>query len=145
MKNDRPKFSCIRTPGLQANHEPLYKRLPTHDEDGNYLGDFMMLIPGLKKLPAAHFEARLSLLHDLLGAHEDVVFADLNTPLNLLWVSVKARHGIINELAAEIRALIPEARLVGHLALGDSNPATATRRGLENRRAPRLGLGGGRE
>jgi hypothetical protein len=102
---------------LEANHEPLYKRLPTHDEDGKFLSDFMMLIPGMRNLPAPHLKTRLAVLHELLGRQQDVVFADLNTPLNLLWVSVRARHGVISELAAEIRLRIPEARLVGHTVL----------------------------
>ena len=123
MKPDR-KFNCVRSPGMQANREPLYKRLPKRDENGNHLSDFMMLIPGLKKLSAPLFEARLSLLHSLLGEHKDVVFVDLNTPLNLLWVSVRARHGVISEVAAEIRQHIPEARLVGHTPLpGPDKPA----------------------
>lgn len=112
---------------LKSNHEPLYKRLPTHDEDGKFLCDFMMLIPGLRNLPAPQFEACLAVLHGLLRGQEDVVFADLNTPLNLLWVSVRARHGVISELAAEIRLRIPEARLVGHTLSGKQPPQSATR------------------
>jgi len=99
---------------LESNQEPLYKRLPTHDENGNFLSDFMLLIPGLRTLSASLLQSRLQQLHGLLDAHPDVVFADLNAPLNLLWVSVKARHGVICELADEIRRQIPEARLVGH-------------------------------
>ncbi len=117
MKPRGAKFNCVQTPRLQANREPLYKRLPKRDENGRHLSDFMMLIPGLKKLSAPLFEARLSLLQQLLGEHRDVVFVDLNAPLNLLWVSVRQRHGVINDVAAEIRRHIPEARLVGHTPL----------------------------
>ena len=107
-----------------SNREPLYKRLPTHDENGNYLSDFMMLIPGLRSLSATLLQSRLSILHSLLDAHPDVVFADLNTPLNLLWVSVRARHGVITDVASEIRRQLPEARLVGHtMPPGPENPA----------------------
>ena len=111
---------------FESNEEPLYKRLPTHDENGRYLSDFMMLIPGLRNRSGRHFKTRLEILHGVLGSHKDVVFVDLNTPLNLLWVSVRFRHGIINELAAEIRLRIPEARLVGHTTWGKpiSQPAT---------------------
>ncbi len=112
LKPDLPQRS-----GLQANHEPLYKRLPSHDEDGKFLSDFMMLIPGLRNLSAPHFNSRLTVLHGLLETHRDVVFADLNTPLNLLWISVRARHGVISEVSAEIRMHIPEARLVGHTVI----------------------------
>lgn len=99
---------------IEPNHEPLYKRLPSRDENGRYLSDFMMLIPGMKNRSGRDFQSRLDHIHALLEGQEDVVFADLNVPLNLLWVSIKTRHGLINELAAEIRRRIPEARLVGH-------------------------------
>ncbi len=117
MKRIQLKPGLPENSRLKSNHEPLYKRLPTHDENGKYLCDFMMLIPGLRNLPAPHFETCLAVLHGLLREHEDVVFADLNTPLNLLWVSVRARHGVISKLAAEIRRRLPEARLVGHTVM----------------------------
>ncbi len=109
LKPGLPQDACLR-----SNREPLYKRLPSRDEDGRFLSDFMMLIPGLRNLSAPLFESRLTLLHALLDGHDDVVFADLNTPLNLLWISVRTRHGVINEVSAEIRSQFPEAKLVGH-------------------------------
>lgn len=132
---------------FEPNREPLYKRLPRRDEDGNFLSDFMMLFPGQRNLSAALLQSRLALLHGLLDAHPDVVFADMNTPLNLLWVSVRARHGVISDVAAQIRQHLPEARLVGHTVLpgSDTSGPAATSRArswlsrararLENRRA----------
>ena len=114
MKTIQLKPDLARTLQLEPNHEPLYKRLPTHDENGKFLSDFMMLIPGLRNLSESNLNDRLDALYSLLGGHDDVVFADLNTPLNLLWVSVRTRHGVIRELAAEIQLRIPEALLVGH-------------------------------
>ena len=102
---------------MRANREPLYKRLPSHDENGRYLSDFMMLIPGLRNLSGSGYEFRINALHEILDAHDAVVFADLNTPLNLLWVSVRTRNGVINDVAGEIRRRIPEAKLVGHTPL----------------------------
>ena len=114
VKTIQLKPDLARTRQLEPNHEPLYKRLPTHDENGKFLSDFMMLIPGLRNLSESNLNDRMTALHSLLGGHDDVVFADLNTPLNLLWVSVRARHGVIRELAAEIQLHVPEALLVGH-------------------------------
>jgi len=114
VKTLQLKPDLARTRQLEPNHEPLYKRLPTHDENGKFLSDFMMLIPGLRNLSESRLNERLATLHSLLDGHDDVVFADLNTPLNLLWVSVRTRHRVIRELAAEIQLRIPEARLVGH-------------------------------
>lgn len=112
---------------IEANHVPLYKRLPTHDENGRFLSDFMMLIPGLKNRTGQDFTRRLDAMYAVLGNHEDVVFADLNTPLNLLWVSVRTRHSVINDLVAELRLHIPEARLVGHPVF--ANPDATSARG----------------
>lgn len=114
MKAIQIKPAPPQSARLHSNREPLYKRLPTHDEEGRFLSDFMMLIPGLRNLSAPHFETRLTLLHALLDGHDDVVFADLNTPLNLLWVSVRVRDGVISDVSAEIRRRFPEAKLVGH-------------------------------
>ncbi len=43
-----------------------------------------------------------------------LVRVDLNVPLNLLWVSVEPRPGVILELFGAMQAQLPEARLVGH-------------------------------
>jgi len=44
----------------------------------------------------------------------EVVFVDLNVPLNLLWVSVRPRPGVILELFGAVKLHLPEAKLVGH-------------------------------
>ena len=103
-----------RSVTLESNHEPLYKRVPTRDENGKPLSDFMILIPGLKHWVKSRFDDRLAGLQAVLGECTEVVFADLNVPLNLLWVSVKSRHGVINELAGQIQHRIPEAKLISH-------------------------------
>lgn len=146
MRKLQVRFAAPGDNPFEPNREPLHKRLPTRDENGDFLSDFMMLFPGQRNLSAALLQSRLALLHGLLDAHPDVVFADMNTPLNLLWVSVRSRHGVISEVAAEIRRHLPEARLVGHTVLpGPDKPAPAdasrARRWLSRARA-RLGLAG---
>ena len=128
-KHPQSRSGPIQVSCLQPNHEPLYKRLPTHDEDGNFVSDFMMLIPGLKHLSAPQLKLIMRRLESILGNHRDVVFVDLNAPLSLLWVSVKAREGIIQELSAEIRLQIPEARLVGHPMFVSPAPRKTSRLG----------------
>lgn len=112
----------------ESNREPLHKRLPGVDASGERPTDFMMLIPGLRNLAPALLDARLKLLQNLLQRHGGVLFVDLNLPLNLLWVSVSQRNGVINELSADIRRAIPEARLVGHPGLPLSAPRPRDRR-----------------
>lgn len=93
---------------------PLHERVPTRDESGRPLGDFMVLIPGLRERPGHEFASTLALLQSVLVGFSEVVFVDLNVPLNLLWVSVRPRPGVILELFGAVRMHLPEAKLVGH-------------------------------
>ncbi len=93
--------------------EPLYTRVPTRDEYGRCLGDFMMLFPGLRDRPGRQLSDVLGRIRAVLGRYAEVVFAEINLRLNLLWVSVRPRPGVILEIAAELKAMIPEALLVG--------------------------------
>lgn len=95
---------------------PLWQLAPTRDHAGRLLTDFMMLIPRLRSRPASEIERASRDIQAVLALHHDVVFADLNLKLNLLWVSLRPRPGAITELAAAIRLRIPEAVLVAHYA-----------------------------
>lgn len=93
--------------------EPLWKRVPTRDDEGQLLGDFMMLIPGLNQFPPNSCKQLVNKLNQLLGLYNEfVVFADLNLKLNILWISHKQVNGIGLEIAAAIHTLIPDAKLV---------------------------------
>lgn len=92
---------------------PLWQRVPTRAADGTRLSDFMLLIPGLRRLPGAEQARILDRLDRVLQAHRHaVVFADCNLKLNLLWVSVRPLPGICATLAGALVAAVPEARLV---------------------------------
>ena len=93
--------------------QPLYRRVPTHDENGKFLADFMILISGLRAWPGAKQTATVDKIQGVLSGFAEVVFADLNVPLNLLWVSVKPKPGLILEVYDAIKNHIPEAVLVG--------------------------------
>lgn len=95
---------------------PLWQLAPTHDASGHLLTDFMMLIPRLRSRPALEIERASRDIQAVLALHQDVVFADLNLKLNLLWVSLRPRQGAISELAAAVRLRVPEAVLVAHHA-----------------------------
>jgi len=98
--------------GILRN-EPLHERVPTHDEEGKPLGDFMMLFPGLRDLAEAGLRQKVDILADILSQYKEVVFVDLNVPLNLLWVSIKHKPGLVLELSSYVKMHIPEAKLVG--------------------------------
>jgi len=72
---------------------PLHERVPTHDEEGNALGDFMMLFPGMRDLAESSLRSKVDILAEILSGCREVVFVDLNVPLNLLWVSIKHKPG----------------------------------------------------
>lgn len=101
-----------RSLGLLRN-KPLHERVPTHDEEGNPLGDFMMLFPGLRDLAESRLRDKVDILADILSQYKEVVFVDLNVPLNLLWVSIKHKPGLVLELSTYVKMHIPEAKLVG--------------------------------
>lgn len=98
-------------PGL-----PLWQVAPTRDGAGRRLTDFMMLIPHLRSRSPVEIEKASRDIQAVLTLHQDVVFADLNLKLNLLWVSLRPRPGAISELVAAIRLRVPEAVLVAHYA-----------------------------
>ncbi len=91
---------------------PLWQIVPTHGEDGRPLADFMMLIPGLRSRPQHVINATLNNLQKALEQYREVVFVNLNLKINVLWVSVNCRPGIILELVTSIQRLVPEALLV---------------------------------
>lgn len=101
--------------GIQSG-QPLWRIVPTRDENGRLLTDFMMLIPRLKEKSLAEVERTSGYIRSVLTLHSEVVFADLNLALNLLWVSLRPKHGAMAEISAAIRLLVPEAVLVANQA-----------------------------
>ena len=95
------------------HNKPLHERVPTHDEDGKALGDFMMLFPGLRDLAEVSLRNKVDILAEILSQYREVVFVDLNVPLNLLWVSIKHKPGLVLELSTYVKSRMPEAKLVG--------------------------------
>jgi len=101
-------------PGWEANGVPLHERVPTVDEFGRPLSDFLMLLPGLRELGGPPLLRKVSVIGGVLRQFREVVFVDLNVPLNLLWVSVRARPGVILDISTTVKFHLPEALLVGH-------------------------------
>lgn len=96
---------------------PLWGRVPTRDSDGKLLNDFMMLIPRFSRWPLIRQEQSLQRLQQVFEQHDELVeFVDLNTRINLLWVSLKVRKGGCERLVTAVREAIPEAVLVASQA-----------------------------
>ncbi|BAZ92928.1 hypothetical protein TspCOW1_22130 [Thiohalobacter sp. COW1] len=102
-------------PLLEAN-EPLFKRAPSVDGDGQILSDFMMLIPGLREKPRQLLQRTLDDIQAVLACFQEVVvFAELNLKLNLLWISMRPVTGMRNEIAWAVQNRVPEAKLISHI------------------------------
>jgi len=93
---------------------PLWQRVPTRDENGIPLADFMMLIPKLNKQDKYTTGKTIDKLIAILTQYQDVVvFADLNMKINILWISMRPIVGMCIEIPATIIEAIPEAKIIG--------------------------------
>jgi hypothetical protein len=96
--------------------EPLGRRAPAIDENGNALSDFMMIFPRLREQPEPRIRNTIDLVHAVLARyHHAVVFAEFNLKLNLLWVCIRPITGIRFEIAGAVQEKVPLARLVSHI------------------------------
>jgi hypothetical protein len=101
--------------GQWALGGPLWQRVPKRDADGRPYIDFMMVAPRLNRRPPHEQESVAVLLRGVLAGYADrVVFADLNLKINVLWVSLEYRPGLMSELVAALRIKLPEFHLVAH-------------------------------
>lgn len=90
----------------------MWKIVPTRDEHGKLLSDFMMLIPKLRDQSPDFIQNTLNCIAGILRPHTEVKFVNLNVPLNLLWISHRSLPGVGLELVGRIQNLIPQALLV---------------------------------
>ncbi|MCB1759449.1 MAG: hypothetical protein KDI68_06665 [Gammaproteobacteria bacterium] len=108
-----PSYSLLDQTLLPG--EPMWSRVPTRDEHGRSLHDFMMLIPRVGRWPELRRQQALQRLSSVMSEFgEQVVFADLNLRLNLLWVSTRPHVDGCSPLVAAIRTQVPEAVLVAN-------------------------------
>lgn len=117
--NAVPKSLKNKYPEIQSS-EPLWKRAPTRDVEGKPYADFMMLIPGLRKFEPAHLRDIINKMEAVLKQYEkEIILADLNLKINVLWVTIQPRIGLSTEIAALIHHVIPEAKLVSQHTVSD--------------------------
>lgn len=110
-----PQSEFLPRAGLQMQPGvPLWKLAPTRDEAGERLCDFMVLIPRLKLRQPSYIGNAQNCIAGVLRRHEEVVFANMDLKLNLLWVSHRYRAGLMLEIIHDIRLHLPEAVLVAH-------------------------------
>ena len=115
MEFDKKEDKQLKCSISLSPAEPLWKRVPTHNEEGQMLGDLMILIPKLKEKPQKIIQNIIRELEIALHYHQkDIVFADLNINLNLLWISVQPVPGIRNRIAESVHERVPGSKLVSH-------------------------------
>ncbi len=106
------KLSINLTPA-----EPLWKIVPTRDEDGGPVSDVLMIIPKLKTKSEQHIKDTLANIEFALKQYSnEVLFANLDMKLNTLWVSFKAVPGVYIDIVSSLKTNVPEAVLVGDMS-----------------------------
>lgn len=114
-----PQSLKNKYPDIQSS-EPLWKRAPTRDVEGKPYADFMMLIPGLRNFEPSHLRDIINKMEKVLKHYEkDIILADLNLKINVLWVTIQPHIGLSTEIAALIHHVIPEAKLVSQHTVSD--------------------------
>lgn len=103
----------------------MWRLAPTRQDDGRPVADFMMLVPGLgQRAPNERDRVSELIREACAGYGEQVVFADVNYRINVLWVSTEASPGLAGRVAEDIRRRVPEALLVGGHLQPTSLPTT---------------------
>ncbi len=104
--------SSLNHPEIQ-HAEPLWKRAPTRDPEGKPYSDFMMIVPGLRNFESSRLRNIINKMEAVLKLFEkDIIVADLNLKINVLWVTIQPRLGLSTEMAALLHHAVPEAKLV---------------------------------
>ncbi len=107
--------SMFLSKAIYESPQPMWKRVPTRDETGKLLSDFIILIPHLREQSPDFIQTTLNYIATILHQHDsEVKFANFNLPLNLLWVSHRSLPGVGPELVSSIQSHIPQALLVAN-------------------------------
>jgi hypothetical protein len=101
---------------------PLWRVAPTRGNDGRGVADFMMLIPRLAQRSTAERGHVEQAVREVCESYQgQVVFADINYRINVLWISTEPVPGLAQRVARSVRDRVPDALLVG----GQLGAATA--------------------
>ncbi len=96
---------------------PLWGRVPTQDQAGQPLADFMVLIPRFNGWPKAKQARAIKAIEDGLTRFDrQIVFADFNIKINLLWVSLRPEKGVMMAFIKALQVQVPEAVLIANEA-----------------------------
>jgi hypothetical protein len=95
---------------------PLWRIAPGRDAEGRPVSDFLVLLPQLRGGDQGDRDWVAAQLRLAFGEFDSqVVFAELNSAIGTLWVTVQGRPGLCYEVATAIRRRLPQARLISAL------------------------------
>ncbi len=115
MKLAARKADGLAAPAQWEAGQPLWQRVPKRDASGRPYVDFMMLAPGLNRRSAVEQHQVMVLVRGVLERFgDDIVFADFNLDINVLWVSLRCQPGLMTQVVCLLRAKVPMLRLVSH-------------------------------
>jgi len=127
---------------------PLWKLAPTRDQEGVPVADFMLMIPRMSKRGDLFAKQTAEAVHSICeNFSQQVIFADLNVRLGVIWISVQAKPGLCAEVAQAIQRQVPEALMVGDQVARAAKGLSVTSRTVRRIRKvlsithiPRLGV-----
>ena len=92
---------------------PLWKRVPTRTDAGELASDFIMILSGIKQLGLTQKQLVYDKLYQVLKTYAaDILLAEVNTHMNILWISHKPRPGLGTEIATMVHHHVPQAKLI---------------------------------
>ena len=92
----------------------LWRYVPVKDSKNQAYCDVMLLLPGIKKNRDLQVMIRQQLQETLEAFGDQVLFADLNLRLGIVWVTVVPEPGLCSDVADAIRQRVEGARIVGN-------------------------------
>ena len=107
------KCHSFDNPALSLEGGGLWRYVPVSNSDNKAFCDFMVLLPGIKKNRTLQVMIRHQLQEVLKGFGDQIIFADLNLHLGLVWVTVTPEPGLCSDVAEAIHSRVDGARVVG--------------------------------
>jgi len=107
------KYHTFDAPAQLLQGGGLWRYVPVKDSENKAFCDLLVLLPGIKKNRDLQVLMRHQLQEVLKGFGDQVLFADLNLQLGLVWVTVAPEPGLCGDVAEAIRGRVEGARLVG--------------------------------
>jgi hypothetical protein len=107
-KASRDPSGILRYPAT-----PLWSRVPTRDENGKSLIDFMILLRGFSKKPAHRQQDIIHEIEQVCRDYRDwIVFVELNARINTLWFSCRPIQNAMTHISYSLVSRVPEAVLI---------------------------------